>query len=306
MYLSPAFRRRTDEELKFLGYLDGRTGFSLFWIDVIRPLLCHVRARDLLEIGAHDGALTELLVQYCESVGGNVAAVEPVESVSLRRLASRSPKLTLLMEKSETAIPKICSPVDAVFLEGDINYYTARNDVSAIDGLAKRTNTGFPIVFVKNTCWPYARRDMYYDPEGIPERERHEHARSGMSPWQAGLEAGMINYPFANSKEEGGPRNGILTAIQDFMNESALDLQLFSLPINHGLGILYSKGLSASEFIKMNLAPPENILQFLETCEIARINEIIRRIKHERGRPRLRFLGHIWKSASRLFLHSSR
>lgn len=137
-----------------------------------------------------------------------------------------------------------------------MNYYTVHGDLLSIEDLCRRRNARFPIVFVRITSWPYARRDMYYDPDNIPAAERHEYARSGMTPWSSGLEDGMINYPFANAKHEGGPKNGGLTAVEDFMKESGFSLRLFSLPINHGLGIIYTKGSRAEEFIRTNLLPP--------------------------------------------------
>ena len=58
MYLSPAFSKRTPEDLEFLRKIDGKTGFSLFWIDIVRPLLCEIKAKNLLEIGAGQGEHT--------------------------------------------------------------------------------------------------------------------------------------------------------------------------------------------------------------------------------------------------------
>jgi len=102
-----------------------------------------------------------------------------------------------------------------------------------------------------------------------------------MTPWSSELEEGMINYPFANAKHEGGPRNGVLTAIEDFIQESELDLHLFALLVNNGLGIIYSKNSRAEEFIKTNLLPPPALSLFLQTWELARLNDIIRRLQHQ-------------------------
>ena len=60
-YLSTAFSKRTEEELELLRKIDGTTGFSLFWIGIVRPLLCRIKAKYLLEIGADEGEHTRLL-----------------------------------------------------------------------------------------------------------------------------------------------------------------------------------------------------------------------------------------------------
>jgi hypothetical protein len=40
---------------------------------------------------------------------------------------------------------------------------------------------------------------------------------------------------------EGGPRNGVLTAIEDFLDETQRDLVLFIVPGNAGLGIIIDR-----------------------------------------------------------------
>ena len=284
MYLSPAFSKRTPEDLEFLHKIDGRTGFSLFWIDIVRPLLCKMGAKNLLEIGAGQGEHTRLLIDYCNTIDGNLIIIEPTISLPLLDIVSTSLlDIDLLNERSSVALPKIETPVDAVFLEGDLNYHTIYNDLIEIKALSWRKDIPFPTVFVKNTSWPYARRDMYYQPKDIPLALRHERAKLGMSPWSGGLGYGMINYPFINAWYEGGSMNGVLTAIEDFIKDAELPLEIFMLPVNHGLGIIYKKNSIAEWFVKTHLNISPMLFKFLETIEIARLNDIIRRLPRKRG-----------------------
>lgn len=190
LYLSPAFSRRSDDEIAFLRTVDGTTGFRLFWTDVVKPLLCEIAARRLLEVGGAQGDLTKVLLEYCEMFGGTLVVVEPAVTTELEAIVSRSSKVRLLAEKSATAIPHLDGPVDAVMLEGDLNYAAVIGDLRAIADVSRRIEAPWPLVFVKNTSWPYARRDMYYDPEGTVPAARHEHARSGMTPWSSALGGG--------------------------------------------------------------------------------------------------------------------
>lgn len=288
IYLSLAFSERTDEELEFLHKVNGTTGFSLFWIDVVKPLLCELKAKHLLEIGADKGAHTRLLLQYCDTFDADLIVIEPTVTPSLQELVSSSTRVYLFAEKSHKALPQINAPVDAVLLEGDLNYYTVHGDLLAIEQLSRRQNIPFPIIFVASTSWPYARRDMYYDPEGLPAMGRHDYARMGMTPWSSRLEEGMINFPFANARHEGGPKNGVLTAVEDFIDEAQLSLRLFRLPINHGLGIIYTENSRAEEWITTNLLPPPALSLFLETCELARLNDIVRRLQPQQRQRHFR------------------
>src|SRR5439155_17071772 len=117
-------------------------------------------------------------------------------------------------------------------LNGDLNYYAVAGDLSAIADVAEPHLQPFPLVVTKSMSWPYARRDMYYDPDGVPAASRHRYARSGMTPWSPDLAPGLINSVFANALVEGGPRNGVRTAVEDFLRASALPLRLLALPTN--------------------------------------------------------------------------
>lgn len=281
LYLSPAFSPRSDEEIAFLRTVDGTTGFRLFWADVVKPLLCEIGARRLLEVGGAQGDLTKMLLEYCEMCGGTLIVVEPAVTAALEAIVCRSSRVRLLAEKSAKAIPQLDRPLDAVMLEGDLNHAAVLGDLRSVADVSLRLDAPWPVVFVKNTSWPYARRDMYYDPEGTAPAVRHEHARSGMTPWSAALGEG-INAPFANARVEGGPRNGVLTAIEDFIAESSLPLRFVSIPVNHGLGVLWVEGSVADAFIQANLALPPLLRRFLETQEVARLNEILRRLESQR------------------------
>jgi hypothetical protein len=257
--------------------LDGRSGFCLFWPDIVRPLLHQIQARNLLEIGADEGENTILLSMYCDAFGAALTVIDPVLKPSLQRIISSSGKIKMIVGKSHDVFPTLDQPVDAVFLEGDLNYYTVYGDLAAIKGLADRRNISFPLAFVRSASWPYARRDMYYDPANFPKDAMHDHEKSGMTPWSSWLKEMMINYPFENAKYEGGPQNGVWTAVEDFVADSGLPLKLFSLPSNNGLGVIYFEDSEAGQFINQNFVIPERIRFFLETCEIARLNEINRR-----------------------------
>ena len=284
MYLSSAFTERAAEELEFLGEVHDRMGFSLSWVDIVRPLLDETRARTLLEIGAYEGEHTRWLLRYCEAVDGQLIVVEPDVRSPLLRLVEASGRVRIMAEISRTALPKISTPVDSVLLEGDLNYETVLEDLRDIQGLSRRLSTRLPLVVFPNAGWPYARRDMYYDPARLPSSARHEYARMGMSPWSRTLEPGMINHPFANATVEGGPRNGVLTAAEDFVARADGKLRLFALPVNHGLGIIYLAGSREETFILANLVPPPALARFLETWELARLNTIVSGLRARRDR----------------------
>jgi len=59
-----------------------------------------------------------------------------------------------------------------------------------------------------------------------------------MLPGRTELTDAGLNGHFANALTEGGPRNGVLTAVEDFKASSDVPMALYKLPFFNGLGIL--------------------------------------------------------------------
>jgi hypothetical protein len=237
----------------------------------------------LLEIGADLGAHTRLLVRYCDSINGRLTIIEPFVKKQLQDIIRHSKNINLVEAKSRDALPLMEGPVDAVLLEGDLNYDTVYGDLSNIADMAERCRRPFPVVFLRATGWPYARRDMYYDPEGLPEGVVHRFQYIGMTHWSSGLVPDMINQPFANAEQEGGPCNGVLTAAEDFVREASIPVCLVTLPIHNGLSIIYPEGSATDQFIRERIGSAPLLISLMETVEVARLNSIIGSLKSERG-----------------------
>ena len=79
-----------------------------------------------------------------------------------------------------------------------------------------------------DVCWPHGRRDDYYAAEQIPEADRHPVGGGKLVPGDPGVHDHGLEYP-RSAAREGGPRNGVLTAIEDFA-EGRDDLRLVDRP----------------------------------------------------------------------------
>jgi hypothetical protein len=102
--------------------------------------------------------------------------------------------------------------------------------------------------------WPHGRRDNYYDPDRIPVEARQPIAAGGgLYPGVAGIRPGGLPYPWP-AAEEGGPRNGVLTAIEDFV-ATRQDLRLNIFPPFFGLGVLYRTRAPYAEALAELLDP---------------------------------------------------
>ena len=104
---------------------------------------------------------------------------------------------------------------DAIFIDDDSNWYTIFNELNIIS----KTNKEFPLVFICNNNFPNKRRDSYSNPDIIPDNFRQKYSEE--LPIYYNNKKIIINDGFFHACEENTPKNGVLTAIEDFLNENS-------------------------------------------------------------------------------------
>lgn len=214
-------------------------GYSLANVaEILFPCLEAVAPRSILEIGAYRGELTEELLEWARESGVKVAAVEPVPPPEVLEVQRRHPELELLRETSHEALRRVERP-DAIVIDGDHNYYTLAEELRLID--ERSPGAECPLVMFHDMCWPHARRDTYYAPERIPEEHRQPLARNaGLTPGDPGVTDNGLPFEAAAARE-GGPRNGTLTAVEDFVAQRE-GFRLVVVPAFFGFGVLWHEG----------------------------------------------------------------
>src|SRR5437763_1852075 len=199
------------------------------------------------EVGAEDGHFTSELLRWSNGSDVRVVAIDPAPSPPLVELANDEPRLELISATSHEALPAL-DPLDAYLIDGDHNYYTVVNELRII---GDRSDRPFPIVFMHDVTWPCARRDFYYAPDVIPADARHDYSFDhGIVPGNAGVVPGGLRGEgeFAVALAEGGPRNGVQTAIDDFLADRP-DVEYHAVPCVFGLGVLYPRDAPYAEVV---------------------------------------------------------
>jgi hypothetical protein len=207
----------------------------IFFADtVIKPHIAARGYRRLCEIGASLGLTTDKLLEV-DSV--SVDIIDPCLDADLRTKYRDDDRVRVHRGISLDVLRRISGPFDCILIDGDHNWYTVYNELRTIKerGLIKREGT----IFFHDVCWPYGRRDMYYRPELIPAEFLHPFKREGIVRGQSELShASSFNAGHCNAAHEGGPRNGVLTAVEDFFNDHGGEYEFFHLEEEHGLGVL--------------------------------------------------------------------
>lgn len=252
---------------------------AIFWT-LIEPILTTFPARRVCEIGLAEGAFTARLLAWGREHGCAYVGIDPaMDRAAARRVFGAEPAgaCEVRQDHSLAVLPTL-DRCDAYILDGDHNFFTVRNELALIAGAAGGAGAGQrqPVVFVHDVGWPWGRRDMYYLPSAVPIEARHTWSETlGVSLDGDELVEGGLREPgrYAISVSADGPRNGVLTAVEDFLaGPEGAGWSAIILPVAYGLAILYQP---ADAFLPAACREALQTLQkvavttgrFLQACE---------------------------------------
>lgn len=209
-----------------------------FWEDIISPIFQREIPKTVVEIGAVKGENTVKILHYCHHHNATVIVVNPYPDFHESQWGETlQHHMILLREFSLSVLPRL-GWMDAVLIDGDHNWYSVYHELKEVEKFAQRTGA-FPLVFLHDTEWPYGRRDLYLNPSLVPIDFRQPYAQKGIVYGVSHLVSnGGFNPSAYHAIHENGPRNGVMTAIEDFLRESTFPLSLHHANSNNGLAII--------------------------------------------------------------------
>jgi hypothetical protein len=208
-----------------------------FWDSVVRPLLDAIGPATVVEIGAAGGQHTRLVAAHCREHGAVLHVIDPLPQFDVQALTARG-GVEVHVDLSLNVLPRLPA-VDVALIDGDHNWYTVVTELQLLQQAAMESGRPTPVILCHDVGWPCGRRDHYYDPESIPQAFRHPWARVGVVDGQTvprPKDPGDL--PLSSATVEGGPRNGVLTAIEDMLSESEEQISLTLVRRQYGVGIL--------------------------------------------------------------------
>ncbi len=261
----------------------GRWGHSLGNLaEILFPCLDACAPRSLVEVGAYAGDVTRMLVAWARESGASLYSIDPVPQPALEQLARENPQLELVRDLSHDALTGL-APADAYIIDGDHNYYTVAGELARI---AERAGERMPLLLCHDVCWPHARRDSYYAPEAIPAAQRQPMTEGGyVYPGVAGTHEGGLIYQWP-AATEGGRANGVLTAIDDFV-DARDGLRLAIVPAFFGLGVVWARDAPYAEALEAIVGPWDRnpVVARLEA------NRVLQLAGHEHEKARAAWAG---------------
>jgi len=173
----------------------------------------------VLEIGSETGVFSERLLGFCAARKVVLTSIDPFPPKALLAVARESDTLHLVVGYSIPHLREFGTDANLVLIDGDHNYYTVSNELELIHA-AWRARDMSGAILLHDVGFPTAERDSYYDPDTIPAEARRPHSFAhGVTLDSKGLIQGGFRGEgaFAWALETGGPKNGVLTAVKDFV-----------------------------------------------------------------------------------------
>ncbi len=250
-----------------------------FWEVAIEPILRAVKANRIVEIGALAGEHTELLL---DTLGpdAELHVIDPLPQFDPDEHRERfGGRYVFHRDISHNVLPTL-PPMDAALVDGDHNWYTVYNELRQLAEVSDAAGAPLPVLLLHDTYWPYGRRDLYYDPDQIPAEHRQPYAYKGMRPGRRKLvPRGGLNPRMANAEIEGGPRNGVMTGLEDFLAELDRPVRRLDIPIYFGLSLVIEESLLETnrelQAVLEHLQGAEGRAELLELAEEVRIKAML-------------------------------
>jgi len=250
--------------------------------DIILEALNLADARSIVEIGAEYGGMSTLLADHAGARGGRLTSIDPAPKPQFLDWVASRPDVEHVASTSLSVILDM-THVDAWVVDGDHNWFTVYHELQAIEAVSRRDGKPM-LVFLHDVCWPCGARDAYYAPDQIPEHFRQPYSYSGGSfPGHSQLVPnrgfrGMGHW--AAATHEGGPRNGVRAAVEDFVNDVQVaggNLGYAEVPAVFGLGVLFDLEASWSKNLAQLLAPyhDNRLLRSLEENRLANYLQVL-------------------------------
>lgn len=253
--------------------------FSQMMLDCMKL----AKVKNIAEVGAEFGGMSLHLADYCAEAGGTMTTIDPGPKEGFSDWADGCDHVNFIADTSLNVMPGL-TDIDAWVIDGDHNYYTVSNELKIADENARRDDKPL-FAFLHDVSWPCARRDCYYNPETIPAEHRHPYN------YEAGVTLGNDGWAadtgfrgtgeWAWALQAGGPKNGVLTAVEDFVSEANTEerpLAFAHIPAVFGLGVVFDMTADWAQDVSELLVPfHENRL--MASLEINRLRNYLKVIE---------------------------
>jgi hypothetical protein len=239
--------------------------------EIFEVVFAHQKIATVVEVGVESGQVSSL---YLDLGATAVHCVDPSPTPELRSTLAANEALHLVEKASPGALAEL--PVaDLYVLDGDHNYAVVHAELTWI-----LQNAPDAVVAVHDVLWPCSRRDLYYEPSPLaPEQKHPASAEAGPTVWHDRVcPAGLVGLgAFSMAQDAGGERNGVLTAIEDALDEHDDEWMFAIVPAVFGMGVAVRATTPRAAELMAALRPhtSSELLAALENNRIALYTRVL-------------------------------
>ena len=234
---------------------------------IIKPLLEVLEPRHICEIGADLFQNSRFLLSATECWKTKLDIVD-IAFEGDDPVVTGSSRVKLYNQKSVQYLSGDVK-ADTFFIDGDHNYETVSEELRLITQHERWTS-----LFLHDTGWPCAYRDFYYNE--ISEELKEECVSSGyISPFNT---SNGVHFEGYFKTKEGGEKNGVLKAVEDFCSSSTDSLICCSIPSVFGLTMIFNEKqltLDQKEQIRVFLSALDFCNPFLSFLELRHLHSLV-------------------------------
>ena len=246
-----------------------------FFTPVVAPILSAVEAKRVIEIGAGAGQQSVKLAQWCRGHAARLDIIDPAPGFDSAAFQERWADCSRFHPALSLEVLPTLPPADVVLVDGDHNWFTVFHEMKLLYGEGGTIGEDAPIAICHDVEFPYGRRDLYYDIETIPAAFRHPAGPGGLHPMIKGTAPEGMNSTMCNARVEGGPRNGVRTAIEDALEGRRDEVRIVWLPVLHGVAVIAPLARLASHpklaAVLDEIDPPNGLKTLMKLTEQDRI-----------------------------------
>ena len=208
------------------------------YLEMCTSIVRSLRPKAVVYLGNDRTCITRLL-ELCSADGAVLHVVHPSFEADVHALKDGFGSCLMVHEEwGLNAIPKIHN-ADFVLLDHDYNWYIAYHSLLSIEKHMRNEGDTLPVIAVFSTGWPYGRRDAYLYPESTPIAYQHAVSTGGLIPGSGKpQDGGGMFQGRQHALYEQTPRNGVRTAIEDFLQQTTVTFQVLFIPGFGGQSIL--------------------------------------------------------------------
>lgn len=214
--------------------------FNFFDLKIIPIFLSRFKVEKVVVIGLSNVNIIEEVISFCIENDSLLYAIDSEIDIEDFFVINNKNKhsyenIKYFKDNAFNVLPNLRN-IDAIFINDDPNWYTVYSELNLI----KKTNSNFPLVFICNNKYPHKRRDSYSNLDNIPNEYKNECCNKLIIEYVDDNEMKYteIEDGFCHAIHNNTPKNGVLTAIEDFLNEN-LSLKILDINSLEGLSLIY-------------------------------------------------------------------